>query len=107
MTKLIAAVLLRSVEAGTKTQVWGNISGSKLSGVLVILFGCLGYGLGEMTAEVAGATIAAGIGMIRLREGQSRETAKVTEHLAGQDEKLTTLDLLLEKVYQKLDQEKP
>ena len=106
MTKLIAALLLRSVEAGTKTQVWGNISGSKLSGVLLIIFSCLGYALGSLDAEVAGAAIAGGIGMIRLREGQTKETAKITEHLAGQDEKLATLDVLLAKV-EKLAGEKP
>ena len=106
MTKLIAALLLRSVEAGTKTQVWGNISGSKLSGVLVILFGCLGYALGSLDAEVAAAAIAGGIGMIRLREGQHTETAKVTEHLKEQDAKLATLDILLEKV-KHLTGEKP
>lgn len=97
MTKFIAALLLRSIETGTKTQVWGNLSGSKLSGMLMILFACLGYAMGQLSAEVAGATIAAGIGLIRLREGLSKETAKVTAHLAKQDEKLATLDLLLEK----------
>ena len=106
MTKLIAALLLRSVEAGTKTQVWGNISRTKIGGVLMILLGCLGYSLGEMTAEVAGAAIAMGISIIYQREGLSTETAKITEHLAGQDEKLATLDLLLEKV-NKLAGEKP
>mgnify|MGYP001607328178 CR=1 FL=1 len=106
MTKLIAALLLRSVEAGTKTQVWGNISGSKLSGVMVIIFACLGYALGRMDVEAAGTAIAFGIGMIRLREGQSKETAKVTEHLKAQDARLATLDILLEKV-EYLTGEKP
>lgn len=89
--KFLAPILLRAAESGTQTDLWKRISGSKAAGFLLMIFGLLGYMLGQLTAEQAGALVAAGFGMTRLRVGQEKETAKVKEHLNTQDEKLDTL----------------
>jgi hypothetical protein len=85
MTKLMTALLLRATETGTHTSAWQSVSGSKVGGLLMILFAVLGYALGELSFEAASAAVAGGFGIIRLRDGQSRETQKVTDHLSDQD----------------------
>ena len=95
------ALLLKQVADGQL-----KISGTKAIGILSILFGALGYLLGSLTYEQASGFVGGGLTAIFLRKGQESETSKVTVQLAEQNEKLATLDLLLEKV-NKLAGEKP
>jgi|SRR6266850_5221470 len=111
------AYLLKEVQEGTETSFWKKISGSKLAGLLMVFFGIFGFSIDKLNFEQASATITAGIGMIRLRIGQTQEANRtiaevkavvaehttvvqeaVTEHLDTQDDKIQKLDALLEKV---------
>lgn len=104
MDKIISfttALLLKKVAEGQ----W-KFSGTKIVGICSILFGALGYLLGNLTYEQASGFVGGGLTAIFLRKGQESETSNVTVQLDKQNEKLVALDILLEKV-EKLTEEKP
>ena len=77
------ALLLKQVASGQ-----AKLSGTKVMGILAILFGTLGYLLGQLDYEQAGGFVGGGITAILLRKGQASETDRVKDHLSEQDWKL-------------------